>query len=270
MSISRVAVSSILALAGLATAANAQVVTLSDRNTSSVFAVTGGSQIGWVVDGVNQLFNQRFFYRVAGASDETAVDATNLLYYTETDTNAAIDSANDTLTAVYADNNNLAFEIKYSLQGTFAGGSADLGEQISIFNFGSTTTRLSFFQYVDFDLNGEISNDFAQIEAGRVAIQNNLNGANVTETVVAPRPTRYQVGLYPSIADSFFDGVPTTLTNFAGPIVGDATWAFQWDITLLPGQTYQISKDKLVVVPTPGAAVLGLAGVAALGRRRRA
>ena len=266
MSLTRAALSTLVAVAGLAASAGAQVVTLADRNTESTFFVTGGAQIGWNVDGIGQLFNQRFFYRAGAMNDEVAVDNVQLATWSATDTNTAIDNRLDTLSATYVDvANSLVFDIKYSLQGSFFGGSADLAEQILISNFGNAAVSLSFFQYVDFDLSGTIENDFGEIENGRVAV----SGASVTETVVTPRPSRFEANIFPNTVDKFGDGLPTNLSNFAGPVVGDATWAFQWDRTLLPGQSLQISKDKLIVIPTPGAAALGLIGAIAAGRRRR-
>jgi hypothetical protein len=67
-------------------------------------------------------------------------------------------------------------------------------------------------------------------------------------------------------------GSPTTLTGFAGPFTGDATWAFEWDRTLAPNKSLIISKNKQIeAVPEPTALWLlggGLLGAGLLRRKR--
>jgi len=71
------------------------------------------------------------------------------------------------------------------------------------------------------------------------------------------------------------DGGPTTLADNPGVGPGDATWAFQWDFLLNPGQTFQVSKDKRIgAVPEPASLLLLgsglLGGLKAVRRRRKA
>lgn len=258
---------------GLASAAIAQPVVLSDRNSDALFNPTAGNQIGWSVDGVNQLFNQRFFYRSAGFNDEVPVDSLPIAGAFASDSNPFGDPRPDTLATQYNDAGGLQFDITYQLRGGAAGsGASDLGESIAITNNGNAAQSVSFFQYVDFDLGGTPGGDIGSITAGRVAHQaDTFGGFNVTETVVTPAPSHFQMDVFPNLVNQFFDGVPTTLNDFAGPLFGDITWGFQWDFTLAPGQTFIISKDKrLEQVPAPaGVALVGLTGLVAMGRRRR-
>jgi len=264
----------ILATGAAAAAANAQLIVLEDANSSTQFQITGGNQVGWQVDGVNQLFNQRFFYRAAGFADEVAVDSLPLTGAQATDTNLFDDPRPDNLAVRYTDApNSLRFDVNYTLRGSSVGsGASDLAETIRIGNFGNVPQQVSFFQYVDFDLGGTPGGDIGQIIGGRIAQQADLAGSfSVTETVVTPAPSHYQLDLYPNLIGEFFNGQVDNLNDFAGPLQGDVTWGFQWDFTLLPGQTFIISKDKnLGVVPVPaGAALLGLTGLVVAGRRRR-
>lgn len=260
--------------AGLAGSAMAQTYTLEDFNSATTFNVGGGSQISWTVDGVNQLFNQRFFYRAGTMGDEVPVDSLPLTGQQVSDTNGFDDTRNDALSLRYTDTaNTLEFRTTFTLRGGSPGsGTADLAETIRISNTGSSSVSLSFFQYVDFDLGGTAGGDFGQINLGPTisATQNDGAGSSISETVVTPSPNGYQIGAWPSIGSLFGNGVIDNLSNFAGPIgPTDVTWAFQWNITLAPGTSYIISKDKLIFIPTPGAAaLLGLGGLIATRRRR--
>lgn len=258
---------------GFASAALGQNVVLSDGNSDAFFSLNAGNQVGWTVDGVDQLFNQRFFYRGNGFNDEVAVDSVPLTAFQATDTNAFDDNRADTLSVRYTDAGGLRFDIAYQLRGGSAGsGTADLAESIVIRNVGTVAQTVSFFQYVDFDLGGTAGGDIGRILNGRVAQQTDLAGGfNVSETVVTPAPNRFDVGNFPTIVSLFGNGEIDNLSNNPGPNAGDITWAFQWNFVLGAGDTFIISKDKrLDLVPAPaGVALVGLTGLVALGRRRR-
>jgi hypothetical protein len=271
----RTRVAFVVLAAGLAAPAFAQPYMLEDGNSSTFFNVGGGSQIGWQVDGVNQLFNQRFFYRVGGEADESPVDMLPVTGVQATDTNGFDDPRIDTLAVRHAHPSGLEFRTSFTLRGGSIGsGTADLLESINISNPANNPGPLSvsFFQYVDFDLGGTAGGDFGQINLGPTISASQSDGATffVNETVVAPNPNGWQVGSFPSIVSLFGNGAIDNLNNFSGPIgPTDVTWAFQWNITLAPGQSFLISKDKLIFVPTPGAAaLLGLGGLLAARRRR--
>jgi hypothetical protein len=270
----RTSVFAVALAAGLAGSAMAQTYTLEDFNSSTTFNVGGGSQVNWLVDGTNQLFNQRFFYRAGTMGDEVPVDSLPLTGQQVTDTNGFDDARNDALSLRYTDaGNGLEFRTTFTLRGGTPGsGTADLAETIRISNTGSSAVSLSFFQYVDFDLGGTAGGDFGQINLGPTvsASQNDGAGSFINETVVTPSPDGWQIGAWPSIVGLFGNGVVNNLSNFAGPIgPTDVTWGFQWNITLAPNTSYIISKDKLIFIPTPGAAaLLGLGGLIATRRRR--
>jgi hypothetical protein len=262
----------VLAVVGAASAAQAGVVVLEDFNSSATFDPSGGGQFRWQVDGVDQLFNQRFFYRAGAMGDEAPVDALALTGAHVSDTNPFDDARNDTLALRYLDAaGGLQFRVNYTLRGTNPGsGQSDLAETIRITNVGQTATNVSFFQYVDFDLGGTVGGDIGRIVNGRIAQQVDTTGNfSVSETVVTPAPTAFEVGNFPSIVALFGNGAIDNLANVAGPIFGDVTWGFQWDFVLAPGQEFTISKDKLIGIPAPSAlALIGLGGLVATRRRR--
>jgi len=268
----RISVLGALAICAAAGVATAQPIVLEDFNSQTVFDLTGGNQISWTMDGQSQLFNQRFFFRTAAMADEAAVDSLPLTGVQVSDTNFFDDARNDTISARYNAGGGLEFRTTYTVRGGLPGsGTSDLAETIRITNSGAPVA-LSFFQYVDFDLGGTSGGDFGQILNGRTVRQaDSLGTFVVNETVVTPAPDRFDLATFPGIAGLFFDGLPSNLGNNAGPIgPTDVTWAFQWDIVLNTGDTFTISKDKLLAtVPAPSsAAVLGLIGLAGLRRRR--
>lgn len=271
--LSRVLAATVVVTAMLAaTQANAAVITLSDQN--SEVKIDPNSQSGmfsWTVDGVSQLFQQWFWYRIGSTGGESSIDtldATPTEVSIDTDASGGDDFASITYTGT-----GLKVQVKYVLTGGLAGShNSDVSEVITITNTGSTGIDLSFFQYSDFDLNGSPGGQTVNITGGNTARQGG-NGFVLSETVVTPAPTHHEAATFSDTRDSLNDGNPTTLNdvNFAS---GDVTWAFQWDRTLGAGQSFIISKDKnLHQIPEPfslGMWGIGLALTGLVSARRRA
>lgn len=259
---------SLAALALAAGTASAQF-TIFDGNSSADFNSNQG-QVNWLVDGTDQVFTQEFWFRRNGVdSRELRVDSTNLNLGGTfvTDTNPFTDNRNDAFGTLFQDGNGLEFEVLFTLRGgTNGSGQADLAEQITIRNRGSSAVSLSFFQFVDFDLGGDFSDDMGQILSGNV-VQQWDNDFTVSETVVTPAPTLFQMSNQLDIASLLGDNDIDDL-NGSMMFAGDVGWAFQWNITLGANQSFLISKDKSIT-PAPGAlALLGMMGLAGTRRRR--
>jgi hypothetical protein len=255
----------IAALGVLAGSANAQVVTLEDQNTTVRVNVNSASGMSdWIVDGVDHLFQQWFWYRI-GNTAEAPLNTLGLQVFIASNTN--FDPRDDTLVATYS-NGTLQAEVTFGVLGGNPGdGFSDILEQIRLVNVGNTAIDVSFFQYSDFDLNGSAGGDTAYIPNGNVADQYE-GGVVMQETVVTPAASAWQVGSWPSIINLLNDGVASNLNNDGGPYSGDMSWAYQWNFRLAPGDSFLISKDKLIT-PAPGAlALLGLGGLAVARRRR--
>jgi len=256
----------IAALALVAGAVNGQSVTLEDRNSLSHINLNSASGMDtWSVDGTDHLFQQWFWYRIGNTAAEAPINTLGLTGFVLSNTN--FDPRDDTVVANYS-NGQLSAEITFGLQGGNPGdGNSDILEQIRLVNVGTSVLDLHFFQYSDFDLNGTAAGDTVFIPSGYVA-QQSEGGVTFQETVVTPAASRWQAGPFAGILNGLNDGVATDLNNDGGPYTGDMTWAYQWDITLLPGDSFLISKDK-IITPAPGAmALLGLGGLV-IGRRRR-
>jgi hypothetical protein len=242
---------------------SAAIITLVDENSSATFDTSSPSNaFSWVVDGVEQLFQQAFWYRVGNTGPESSVHSLPISVEGTSDTN--FDGDVDTLFVRYV-GSGFRIEVRYMLDGGLPGSRAsDLAEQITISNLSTSTLDFHFFQYVDFDLNGTSFNDEA-VFLNANTVRQSEGALSVSETVVLPSPSRREIDFYANTLNSLTDGGPTTLSDTPaigtvfGP--GDVTWAFQWDFTILPGRSVQISKDKQITgIPEPSAVVLlGLA-----------
>ena len=157
-------------------------------------------------------------------------------------------------------------------------GVSDIAEVVTITNLTDhPVLGFHFFQYVDFDLADDPDGDTAWIVTGggATAAWQTGGGGWVTETPVTS-PSRYEVGVFADTRDKLTDLVnPDILNNVAGPVgPGDVTWAFQWDFDLGaqgdPNSSWQLSKNKKLVIPEPATlAVLTLALLLSLLRKRR-
>ncbi len=254
-------------------AANAGLHTLVNGNSSADFDT--GSQSGmynWFVDGVDQMFQQWFWYRTDGMNRELSLDTLVLEseFSSDTDGDGELDSLGVTYRAP-----TFSIQVKWFLTGGLPGsGVSDVAETIRINNTTEQRNlRMSFFQYNDADLDGGSTDTDVRIfntPAGS-SVRQTDDGVALHESVVTPRPSHYQAGPFSDTRDALNDGGLTTLNDNAltlGP--GDLTWAFQWDFVLRPNQSFIISKDKqIAAVPAPGAMMLGVLGVGLVGWMKR-
>jgi hypothetical protein len=262
-------------LLAVAASTRAAPVTLTDKNSSATIDPSLQSGMSnWTVNGVNQLAQQWFWFRVGSTGPESSINTLSLLNATASDTNG--NGLNDTLFLSYGNNATASLyriDVTYSLQGTNAAGSS-IGETISITN-NSTSSPLDFhfFQYSHFTL-GNVAGAETEALLNPNTVRVVGTGNLFSETVVTRAPDHYELALNPTTINRLNDANPTTLSDgptTAGP--GDATWAFQWDQLLAPGATLTISKDKtLQLVPEPGTLTLisvGLLGGLVFLRKRR-
>jgi hypothetical protein len=262
-----------LAISGLfAPPSFAGIFTLVDDNSSMTFnTASSGNASDWVIDGVDQLSRQAFWFRI-GNTAEQSVHALPIAFESATNTN--VDPNLDTLFVRYL-GAGFQIDIRYSLDGGLPGSLAsDMAEQISISNTGASPLDFHFFQFNDFDLSGTSSGDSA-VFTNANAVQQFEGAMRLSETVVTPVPSHREIDFHPNTLAKLADALPTTLSDTPGTSIvagpGDLTWAFQWDFVLPVGGTYQISKDKhMSGVPEPTGAVLMLIGIGlAMVRRIR-
>ena len=193
------------------------VFSLSNGNTA--VSIDPNSQAGvfaWSVDGVNQLYQQWFWYRLGTSGGESAINAIPNVAVTLSKSNPFL-ADNDTANLFYYTNaaNPLAsdfiVEVKYTLSGGTAGShTADLDEVINITNH--TGNTLNFFQYSDFDLGQTIGDDILKFVNAN-AVQQYDTGEVLSETVVTPAASHYEGNIFPVTLNELNDGSPTTLDD---------------------------------------------------------
>lgn len=254
------------ALSSAAIAGEPDGFVLGDANSTASFSQDG--QFEWTVDGVEHLYAQEFYFRRAGYNDEANIGSLGIEGIAVNDTNTFTDDRDDSINTLYSDGQGLEIETLFTLRGGSDGsGVSSIAEQISITNTGTSTMFISFFQYVDFDLGGDSSDDWGQILDGNIAQQFDDEFA-LAETVVTPQPTLFQMGDYEDMSELWTNDVVDNL-NGDDSYQGDVAWAFQWDIELEAGDSFLISKNKTLGVPTPGSlALLASAGLISTRRRR--
>ena len=243
--------------------------TLSNGNASVTIKTAAGltdpdfGMNSWKVDGVDQLYRQWFWFRTGSTGKEKTISQLDL----ETPCHQESDNY---LTTKYVSYGKFTIGINYTLLGGAEGsGSSTIGEQIIVKNISGAALDFHFFQYVDFDLGGSSAGDTLELGQDASGLFNSAyqhKGASYfADEFLTPGANHGQAALASPDFTLFYsltDNSPTTLNNFAGPISGDTSWAFQWDVTIPVNGTFNISLNKSVYVSAvPEPSVLALAGL---------
>ena len=257
------------ALAAQVMSSSAQILTLADQNSVAQVSVnTQAGMLNWTVDGVNQLAQQWFWYRVGAAGPEQAINAIS----------AAVTSQPDakTLYTTYTSAGAYSVQVRYGLNGGVAGsGTADISEQIQINNLTGAALDFHFFQYCDFDLAGTPGGDSTLLRFGPNAwfVADQSKGATALEEQVnTPAANHGEAGFFNTTLARLNDGVATTLNDNASAGPGNTAYALEWDVNIASGGTFLISKDKritLTTVPEPSALALVSCSLVAWSLRKR-
>jgi len=253
---------------GLVSQSQAQIYTLTQNDSSAL--IDAGSQAGvynWSVGGVNQLYQQWFWYRVGSSGPESSIDTISPVTETSSGANKA--------TLTYA-NSTISVKTAYTLLAP-GNGTATMSEQITVMNTSGQSQDYHFFQYSDFDLGASPAGQSVQFYNNGSSVYYEViqTGAmgSVVETANAPgaSSSEVQAGYYPALLNALNDGAATTLNNSLSAGPGDVDYAYEWDATLAPGTSLLIS--KLISVPEPSSLALiasGMVALAWLKRRSRA
>ena len=188
--------------------AYADTVFLRDRN--SFIAINFETQLGtfvWTVDGLNQIFQQWFWFRIGDTGGETSID--NLVLVSSN-----VSEDEKILEVSFTDEEDLTIDITWELEGG-GSGSSTLFETIVITNVGVADMNMTFFQYTDFDVEGP-PDDTVEIIPPNIARQ--VDGL-ISETVVSPDPSHFEVAEFGEdrgiIKMRLNDDMPTTLKDIA-------------------------------------------------------
>ena len=276
--LTRTMVCGVAALALVMTQANATLLT--DGN--SQVNVNEGSSSGmdaWVVDGIDHLNTQWFWYRDSSMTQEQSLDLLAA---------PVVSSTANSLSATYT-GGDYEIVIEYLLTGGAVGsGSSTINEDITINNLSGSPLSISLFQYSDFNLAGTAGGDevllvppsgppfvraqqWEDITAGLMEV---ITDKELTAVTPADHG---EAGLAFSTLAKLNDANVDTLNDnvFAGE--GDVTFAFQWDYNALMGNeiaaggSATISKIKaldVMPIPEPGTAAVFLMGLGLMAGRR--
>lgn len=195
--------------------------------------------------------------------------------------------------AMYGVDEDISVRVQYELSGGSAGSYKNtLSRVATIFNNSNTTQTVSFFSFSDLALTNIITPPvgFLPDEIDETALALNASGSRIRQydyllsngdvvtdstTLANPTPSAIQIGDAAALLAALNDGSATTLdgsSDFGDP-AGSETgenigFAFQWDITLAPGQAYAVAED-LLITPEPSTfLVLGGSGMLLALRRR--
>ncbi len=251
-----------------------QIQTLTDGNsTVKIDPNNSAGNFQWQVNGPNGTFDhlsrQWFWYRI-GNSPEASIDTIDATPLIET---LGTNFVRLTYTLPGVIEFRISFELAGGANGQF---ESSLTEGIKVTNLSNSSVDLNVFQYADFDLFATPNDDNGQFtSASRIEQTDTTSGNGIAETVatggsdIVGREVQL-VGGGGDILSRLTDGAATNLGNVNGPVTGNVAWSFQWAKQLGSGQSLTFSKDKKLMVPAPGAAILGLLGVGlALCRRGR-
>ena len=243
-------------LAEVTTAQGVHAVIVSDNN--STITVDPASQFGlrsWVVDGINQISEQWFWLRLAGESSQTSLD--NLfLNKAESRPPNQIDLA---YTEIFS---GLKADLLYTLSGGPIGsGRSSINENITLANTGDQSIALAWFMEADLDLSGTSGDDLAFGGTGGITQEDPHTIATVR---ASPAPDAFQIARFPVILEALTGNSIFNLDDRGSPFgPGDATFAFQWNLSIPAGQslTIDISKD---ISPAPEPSTISLLVVSVL------
>lgn len=255
--------------------AGAATINLQDKNSTAVVDTAAG-MTSWTVNQIEQLELQWFWYRLGDTGPEAPIDT--LVLDTAVAYDDDFDPGDEVAELHYRDPNTFTIDLEFTLTGTMDS-QANVSEVLTITNLvedeEADPLELHLFQYSNFDLGGTVIDTFAKImSANNTVRQHDGSGASVTvEMAAVPVPDHHEVNFASALLGGGLgkldDGDADDLSDDNGPIgPGDLAWAFQWDLTLEPGASFVLSINKLIEIPAPAAAPVGVWFICMLAGRR--
>jgi hypothetical protein len=248
--------------------ATASTYNLSNGNTS--VTLDPSTMTNWTVDGTNQLGQQSFWYRVGASGVQQTVDSIGTPTVTQMSTNGGSDNW---MNASYTDVAQ-AFQLSVTTMvsgGQSGSGVSDVSETVKVVNM-SKTNSLSYhlFDYANFNLGGKTGNASANLTGNNTATV--TAGGDMSQTVVSGKSNEYEAGTFSTLLTGLGSTSGLTLSGPTSVSNVDAEWAFEWDVTLAPGQSFLVTSDEQVQTvpePTTSMALLGMGGLFFSRPRRR-
>jgi hypothetical protein len=271
------AVASLLGAAAMP--ASASPFTLTNGNSSvTVDPANSDGMYNWTVDNVDQLnagvttpnTGQWFWYRIGSSGAQTPISSLNLLSTTLLSTSGGTNDNWANIT--YADvARSFQLSVTFQLSGGQAhSGSSDLSETYEITNTSSSTENFHFFDYTNLTLGGKAGGQNLTLSGLNTATQS--AAGELSQTVVSGKANEYEANTFSTLLTALNGTDGLTLSGATSETNADPEYAFEWDPTLAPGQSYLITEDKeiqAVPEPTSALALLGMGGIFFTRPRRR-
>ena len=204
-----------------------------------------------IVDGMERLYRQWFWYRIGPAGKEASLDSLSLTSVTPpTTTNP------NTLTLKYTLPATFEITVNYVLSYP-TGGNARLQKNVSIKNITATTLDYHLFEYSDLDISS-IAYQNDNVEAvGSKIYQNGeqADGSGVTmvhESTLPPQNYDFdnmEIYFFPEFNDDAPTEILSPLTTYN--YGDDMQFALQWDLAIPTGQSvsFTINDDLYYTLP---------------------
>jgi hypothetical protein len=229
----------IFSLAILCAAATAQSgIVILDRNSSVVYSVypnsptdTGGSS-SFSANFQNHLAFNWWYYAVAG-------DTTGSVFNTANNQMTASRAA-DGRSALFEWSNvdSRGFSAKMLACVYSTGSSTGISTQrMEITNNTTAPLVINLYAYADIDVGGLGADDSAAQMVGYAAGNTRVSDASATTYFLGANHANWQAAAWPTLRDGILATAPT-LSNAGLPFgPGDYSGAFQWTLTIPPGQS---------------------------------
>ncbi len=276
---------SIPILAATAVPASAATFILNDGNSTATISDINGATVWRVARGglsvaasPDNIFISNYLFRIGSLSGErsiaTGIGAPTL--FEQTVNSVTFGASNEILSASQT----------WSLTGFEANsGRSILTKSVTFTNLSTSPLDLSVFDYSDYDIrfNPRAQADFATLVAPGAILTESTTMPVTIFSLVNALPDRHQIdGFFPLYRNLFLDSDgATTLTNMPAlgqrfpDTPGDTAFAFQFNRTLAPGQSFSVSQvATLAPVPEPSTWAMmllgfGLMGTVLRGSRKR-